>query len=189
MSAMQSVRDKGTADKSRQEAKAQLAQHVAQQPAYKQAFHRWIRVPEVAGLAIVSGMLALAIYLSIHHASVPGTTIAAAWFAFPVSAVPLMLALGVHEIVLRASPAVVLPGKRQRLVTGTKAVWSGVGTIVTALLAGAFWVGLAWAAWSFDVALIGSYARVLGTAMGVVIPVAIVLGFISTLYRQFVRPR
>lgn len=127
--------------------------------------------------------------MSIDHTAVPGTTIAAAWFAFPVSAIPLMILQGVHTVVLRAALPFALIGRPRTFATGARAVGSGWGLIATALAAGAFWGILAFAVWSFDIALIGSYARILGAVLGVVIPAAIVLGLISALYRQFVRPR
>ena len=79
---------------SRQEVKAQMAEYLAQQPAAKQTFHKWMKVLEVAGLALIVGVFAVALYVSIRHTAFPGTTIAAAWFAFPVSAVPLMILQG-----------------------------------------------------------------------------------------------
>jgi hypothetical protein len=176
-------------DITRQEFRTQLTSHVAQQPESKQVFHKWMKVLEVAGLALVAAAFALALYISINWTAVPGTTIAAAWFAFPVSFVPLMILIGLHTIVLRASVLSVLPGKPQRFVTGSKAIWSGAGLIVTALAVAAFWSPLAYAVWSFDMALIGSYTRILGTVLGVVIPAAIVLGLISSLYKQFARLR
>jgi hypothetical protein len=179
----------GAANRTRQEIKAQLAQYLAQQPESKQAFHRWMKVLEIAGLAIIAGAFAVAMYVSINHTAVAGTTIAAAWFAFPVSAVPLMILQGLHTIVLRASLPSVLTGRPKKFVTGSKAVWSAWGLIATALAVGAFWGTLAWAVWSFDMALIESYARILGTVMGVLIPASIIVGLISGLYKQFARLR
>jgi hypothetical protein len=172
-----------------QEIKSPWAQYLAQQPASKQAFHKWMRVVEMGGLAIIAAWLALALYVSINYTAFPGTTIAAAWFAFPVSIVPLMVLDGLHTIVLRASVPSVMPGKRERFVTGSKAAWSGWALIATAVAAGAFWGPLAFAVWSFDMALIGIYVQILGRVLAIVIPGAIVLGVISSLYRQFVRPR
>jgi uncharacterized membrane protein len=184
-----SVLKAGSGDITKQAFKAQLAQYIAQQPESKQAFHKWMKVLEMASLAIIAGAFAVAMYVSINHTAVPGTTIAAAWFGFPVSVVPLMILVGLHTIVLRASVPSVLPGNPREFVTGSKAVWSGWGLIATALAVGAFWGTLAWAVWSFDMALIGIYTRIIGTVLGVVIPASIILGLISGLYKQFVRPR
>jgi len=179
----------GSGNITKQAFKAQLAQYVAQQPASKQAFHKWMKVLEMASLAIIAGAFAVAMYVSINHTAVPGTTIAAAWFGFPVSVVPLMILVGLHTIVLRASVPSVVSGKPQKFVTGSKAVWSGWGLIATALAVGAFWGTLAWAVWSFDMALIGIYTRIIGTVLSVVIPAAIILSLISGLYKQSIRSR
>ena len=184
-----SVLKAGSESITKQVFKAKLAQYVAQQPQSKQAFHKWMKILEVASLAIIAGAFTVAIYVSINHTAMPGTTIAAAWFGFPVSVVPLVILVGLHTIVLRASVPSVLSGKPREFVTGSKAVWSGWGLIATALTVGAFWGTLAWAVWSFDMALIGSYARIIGTMLGVVIPASIILGLISGFYKQFVRPR
>jgi hypothetical protein len=173
----------------RQEIKAQLAGYVAQQPARKQAFDKWMKILEIVALALIVGVLTVAMYVSINHTAVRGTVIAIAWFALPVSFAPLMILLGVHAIVLRAFYPIVLPGRPERFATGTRAVWSGLGQIAIALLVAAFWGGLGWAVWSGDMALIGSYVRVLGTAMGVAIAGGIVIGMLSAVYKQFIRPR
>ena len=86
----------------RQEVKAQLAHHLAQQSESKQVFHKWMKVLEVVGLAIIAATFAVALYLSINWATVPQIAIPTAWFAFPVSFAPLMILIGVHSIGLRA---------------------------------------------------------------------------------------
>jgi len=178
----------GAASGSRQEIKAQAAEYLAQQPAAKQAFHKWMKVLELASLVLVAAWFAQALYMSINLAAFAGTAIAAAWFALPVSVVPLMILQGLHTIVLRATlPSVLIA--RQKLVTGSKAVWSGLGLIATAMAVGAFWGVLAWTVWSFDMALIGSYMSILGTVLGIVLPAAILLGLVSSVYKQLVRPR
>ena len=80
-------------------------------------------------------------------------------------------------------------GRPRTFVTGSRAVWSGWVLIATALAVGAFWGVLAYAVWTFDTEMIGGYGRIVGTALGVVIPAAIILGLVSALYRQFVRSR
>lgn len=63
------------------------------------------------------------------------------------------------------------------------------GIIVIALAAAVFWGGLAWALWSGNMALVGIYVRILGTMLGVVIPVSIILALIASLRRWLVRSR
>jgi hypothetical protein len=183
MSYRVSVRKAAGADTTGQQLKAQLARHLAQQPESKQVFHTWMKVLEVAGMVLVAGAFAVAMYVSINWTSVPQMAIPTAWLAFPVSVAPLMIFIGVHAIGLRAFCPIVLPGKSQQFVTGSKAVASGCGLIVTALVAGGFWGTFAWAVWSGDMALIGAYVRILGTAVGIAIPVAIVASLFQKLFR------
>lgn len=184
-----SISEMGADKITRQEQKAELASYLVGQTPARQALHKWMKVLKWAGLALIVAWFALALYLSINHTAVPATMIAVAWFLFPVSAVPLMILEGLHTIGLRASVPSVLPSKPRKLVTGAKAVGTGWGQILIALAVGAFWGGFAWAVWSLDMRLIDAYVRVLGTVLGIVIPVAIVLGLISALYRQLVRSR
>jgi hypothetical protein len=185
MSFRLSIRNSEGADATRQERKAQLAHHVAQQSEGKQRFHTWMKVLEGIGLVVIAGAFAVAMYVSINWTTVPQMAIPTAWFAFPVSVAPLLILIGVHSIGLRAFYPIVLPGKPQQFVTGSKAVWSGVGLIVTALAVGAFWGAFAWAVWSGDMALIGAYIRILGTALGVVILVAMVAAMLQKLLKLF----
>lgn len=173
----------------RQELKAQLAGHVAGQPEPKRVFHRVMKVLEVVGLVLVAAAFAVAMYVSINHTPLAAAVIATAWLALPVSLAPLMILIGVHAIGLRVYFPIVLPGKPQRFVTGTKAVWSGIGLIVTALLVAAFWGALAWAVWSNDLTLIGTYIRVLGTGVGILIAIAIPVAIAGSLFRQIFRSR
>jgi hypothetical protein len=184
-----SVSGTGVDKMNRQQQKAELAGYMAEQSASKQTFHKWMEFLEWAGLALVVGWFALALYVSINHSSVPGTTIAVAWFLFPVSAVPLLLLEGLHTIVLQASAPSLMPGKSRKLITGSRAVRSGWGQIAVALAVGAFWGGLAWAVAFSNLSLIEVYARFLGTALAVAITVSFVAGIAGALYRQFVRPR
>lgn len=185
MNSRVSIRKAGGTKLTKQEFKVQLARHVAQQPESKQVFHKWMKVLEMAGLAIVAGAFAVAMYVSVNVATMPQRAVPTAWFAFPASVAPLMILVGVHAIGLRAFLPIVLPGKPQQFVTGSKAVGSGWGLIVTALVVGAFWGTFAWAMWSNDMALILSYTRILGIALGVAIPIAIV----ASLFQKLLRPR
>jgi len=163
--------------------KAQLAQYVVQQPESKQALHKWMKVLETASLTIIAGAFTVAIYLSINWTEVPQMAIPTAWLAFPVSAVPLMILIGVHAIVLRAFFPVFLPGQKTQFVTGSKAVWSGWGLIVVALLVAGFWGLFAWAVWSNHIEWVLNLTRILGIGMGVLIPVKVILSLAQKLFR------
>lgn len=189
MNAGVTVPETGAAKMTRQQIRAELAHYLAQQPAAKQTFHKWMKVAEMGGLAVIAAWFAVAMYVSINHTMVPETTIAAAWIAFPVSFVPVIILGGLHTVVLRASVSSLLPGKPGRFVTGSKAVRFGWGAVAMALAAGLFWGALAWGVWSFDLALIGVYTRIIGTALGTVIAGSIAFGLLAGLYKQFIRPR
>ena len=171
------------ANRTMRERRAELATYVAQQPESKQVFHKWMQVLEMAGLALIAGVFAVAMYVSINWTAVPPAAIATAWLAFPVSTVPLMILIGAHTIILRADSPIILPGRSQRFVTGSKAVWAGVGQVVIALAVGAFWGTFAWAVWVGDMGLVATFIRILGTALGVLIPIAIVASMAQKLFR------
>ena len=171
------------ANRTMRERRAELATYLAQQPESKRVFHKWMQVLEMAGLALIVGAFAVAMYVSINWTEVPQMAIPTAWLAFPVSVAPLMILIGLHTIVLRASSPVVLPGKMSNLVTGSKAVWSGVGDIVIALAAGAFWGTFAWAVWAGDMGLVTTFIRILGTALSVLIIVSIIASVAQKLFR------
>ena len=171
------------ANRTMRERRAELATYLAQQPESKQVFHKWMQALEMASLALIAGALAVAIYVSINWANVPQTAIATAWLAYPVSAVPLMILIGVHAIVLRAYAPSALSGKSRRFVTGSRAVWSGVAQIVIALVAGAFWGMFAWAVWAEDMGLVATFIRILSTTLSVVIIVSIVASVAQKLFR------
>jgi len=178
-----SVREAGSVRMTRQAFKAQLAQYVAQQPESKRTFHKWMKVLETASLAIIASAFAVAMYVSINWATVPQMAIPTAWLAFPVSVVPLMTLIGLHAIVLRAFLPVIFPGETSQFVTGSKAVWSGLGLIMTGLVAAAFWGSFAWAIWSNHLEWVLSFTRILGIAMGVLIPVKVILSLAQKLFR------
>lgn len=48
------VRQAGAASSTRQEIRVHLAEYLSQQPATKQAFHKWMKALEVASLAIIA---------------------------------------------------------------------------------------------------------------------------------------
>jgi hypothetical protein len=167
----------------RSEAKDQLARYLAQQPQSVRTFDKVMKVLELAGLALVAGFLAWAIYVSINW-SVP-REIAATWFAFPVSVVPLLILVGVHAAGLGAFPPVIVPGGPQGFDTGRKAVAMGLGVASALLVVGIFWGAFAWGIWSNNWAVLEPLIQILGVAVGV----GAVIALISDLHRRFVRSR
>jgi hypothetical protein len=177
------VQEAGAASEAKLDSRAQLARYVSEQSPSRRTFDRVMKVVEVAGLALVTGYLAWAIYVSINW-SVP-QQIVAVWFGFPVSIAALLVLVGLHAAGLRAFFPVILPGGPQILVTGSKAVAMGLGFAATLLLAGAFWGAFAWGIWTTNWAILEPLAHLLGVVVGIGVVVAVV----SDLYKRLFRSR
>ena len=177
------VQGAGAVSEVKSDSRARLAQYLAQQPQARRTFDRLMKGLEVAGLVLMAGYLAWAIYASINW-SVP-QRIAAVWLAFPVSTVAFMILVGVHAAGLRAFFPIALPGSPQEFVTGSKAVAMGLGFSALSLIVGTFWGAFAWGIWSNNWALLEPLVHVLGIVVGIGAVVAVV----SDLYKKFVRSR
>ncbi len=186
-----------------QDLRSQLAEYVAQQPASKQSFHKWMQILEWASLALPVGVFAVALYLSFAWKSVPAQAIATAWLCFPLSFMPLVLLSGLHAVGLRAYPpngllgktihiSVPVPGRVEKMaplrVEGKAVAW-GWGTVVAALVIGAFWGVFAWAAWTVNMALLTPLITFLGYALGIAIAGSIVFSIFRDIYRRITRSR
>jgi hypothetical protein len=178
------VQELGAASEAKADSRAQLAQYLAQQPQSRRTFDKLMKVLEVAGLALVAGYLAWAIYVSINWTSVP-ERIVAVWFALPVCVVALMILVSVHAVGVRAFFPIIVPSSSFPFVTGSKAVVMGVGFAATLLLVGAFWGAFAWGIWTTDWAILEPLAHVLGVVVGV----GVVIAVISDLYKKLFRSR
>lgn len=183
MSTEKMVREAETASETKSDYRAELAQHLAQQPQSRRTFDKLMKVLEVAGLAFIAGYLAWAIYVTINW-NVP-QRIVAVWFALPVSIVALMILVGVHAVGLRAFLPIVLPGGPQEFVTGSKAVATGVGFAVVSLVVGAFWGAFAWGMWTTNWAILEPLTHIIGVVIGV----GVVAAVVSDLYRRLFRSR
>jgi hypothetical protein len=177
------VQEAGSASEAKPDARAQLAEYLAQQPQSRRTFDKVMKVLEVAGLALAAGWLAWAIYVSINW-SVP-QQIVAVWFAFPVSVVALLVLVGVHAAGLRAFFPLGLLANAQKLVVGSQAVAMGLGFAAVVLVAGAFWGAFAWGIWTTNWAILEPLAHVLAVVVGV----GAVFALISDLYKRFFRSR
>jgi hypothetical protein len=177
------VHEAGAASQATSDSRTQLARYIMQQPQSRRTFDKVMKVLEVAGLALIAGYLAWAIYVSINW-SAP-QRIAAVWFAIPVTVVALMMLVGVHAAGLGAFFPVILPGGPREFVTGSKAVATGVGFAGIALLVGAVWGAFAWGIWTNDWALLEPLTYILAVVVGVGAVVAVV----SDLYKKLFRFR
>ena len=178
------VQEAGRSSEAKPDKKALLAQHLAQQSESRRTFDKFMKVLEVAGLALVAGHLAWAIYVSINWAGVP-EKIVVVWFALPVSVVVLMVLVGVHAAGIRAFFPIIVPGSSFPFVTGSRGVGMGLGFVATLLLVGAFWGAFAWGIWTTNWAILEPLTHILGVVLGVGAVVAVV----SSLYQRFIRSR
>ena len=173
---------RGTSE-ARPDARDQLARYLEQQPQSRRTFDKVMKTLELAGLALVAGCLAWAIYASINW-SAP-REIAAIWFTFPGSIAVLLILVGVHAAGLRAFPPLALLSSMQELVTGSKAIVMGVGFASVVLVVAAFWGVFAWGTWSNNWAILEPLIQILGVLVGV----GAVIAVASNLYRRYFRSR
>jgi len=128
---------------------------------------------EVAGLGIILAIFLMALYVSFAWKSTPGNLIAVAWFVFVASAGPTLVLIGIHTLLLKAFPPIVMPGMPQRFVTGRAAVWPGLGFILMGLAISLFWGFFAYTVGTFNLAMLEPLIRILGVGLGIVIAVGI----------------
>jgi hypothetical protein len=177
------VQEAGTASEAKSDLRAQLARHLAQQPESRQTFHKWMKVLEVAGLALIAGHLAWAFYISFNWVGVP-ERIVAVWFALPVSVVALMILVGVHAVGVRAFFPIIVPSSSFPFVTGSKAVAMGAVFAVLSPVVGAFWGTFAWGVLTTNWAILEPLMHILGVVAGVGAVVAVVSDLHKKLFRS-----
>ena len=179
------VQKLGTEKEAREQLKMQLAQHLAQQPESTQATHKWMKRLEVAGVGIVIAAFAVALYGSFAWASANPTMIPVAWFFFATCLSLMVVLFGLHAILIRAYPPIILPGKVQKFVSGSGAVWIGVVSIVGGLIMAALWVMFAYSTATYNLAMVAPLVNILGIFMSIVIVGSIVY----SLYQKVSQPR
>lgn len=178
-----------TKTEAREQLKLQLTQYVQQQPESGQAFHKWMQRLELVSMILIAVTFVLAMYLSITWKSVNPLVIPIAWFAFVASPSLLLVLAGLHSIVLRAFPPIVLPGKVQKFVTGSEAIWFGLGTILVALAVAVFWGVFAYATWTQNWAILQPLIGFLGVVLGIGIAASIVVGMAYTIIQKITKTR
>ena len=175
----------GPVVESKQDLRAQLAQYVEQQPESTLAFHKWMKRLEVAGAGIMATAFIVAMYVSVAWKSVNPIVIPIAWFLFAASAAPAMIFVGLDAITLRAFPPAVWPGKQQKFVTGSGAVWAGGAFILLALVVAAFWGVFAYSVWTLNLAMLEPLIGILSVVMGV----GIVISMLFTTFQKIFKSR
>jgi len=165
-----------TQPETKEQLRQQIAQYVEQQSESKQAAHQWMKRLEGVGVGVILAAFIVALYLSFAWKSIDPILIPIAWFAFVASAGPLAVIIGLHSLILKASPPVIIPGKAQKFVTGSGAVWSGLGFIVSGVALSAFWGFFAYATWTQNWVVLQPLIGFLGVVMGVGIAVSILVG-------------
>lgn len=169
------VQKLSTNKEARENLKTQLAEYLAQQPESILSAHKWMKRVDVAGVGIVVAAFAYALYGSFTWASTSPTMIPIAWFAFATCLSLMTVLVGLHAILIRAFPPVILPGKAQRFVSGSTATWVGAASIVGGLILAGFWIAFAYSAATFNLAMLVPLINVLGVVVG--IGMLVVIGF------------
>jgi hypothetical protein len=177
------IQEAGTKSEGKADHRAQLAHYLARQPESKRTFDRVMKALEVAGLALLAGYVAWAIYVSANWTV--AREIVAVWFAFPLCATVLMVLVGVHAAGLGAFFPVALPGGPQEFSTGSKAVASGVGLSAMALVIGAFWGAFAYGIWTTNWAVLEPLTKVLVA----VVSAGAVIAVVTSMYQKLMGTR
>ena len=179
------VRKFATDKEAREHIKAQLAEYLAQAPKFTQSAHKWMKRVDVAGIGIVVAAFAVALYGSFAWAAVNPAMIPVAWFFFATCLSLMVVLTGLHAILIRAYPPVILPGKVQKFVSGSAAVWIGAASIVGGLILAALWVAFAYSTATFNLAMIAPLMNILG----IVVSIGIVLSIVIAIYQKATQSR
>jgi uncharacterized membrane protein (DUF485 family) len=174
-----------TQKEAKENLKLQLARYLEQQPESTQSAHKWMKRADAAGIGIVIAAFAVALYGSFAWASANPTMIPVAWFFFATCLSLMVVLFGLHAILIRAYPPIILPGKVQKFVSGSGAVWIGVVSIVGGLIMAALWVMFAYSTATDNLAMVAPLVNILGIFMSIVIVGSIVY----SLYQKVSQPR
>lgn len=179
------VQKSATGKEAREHLKTQLAAYLAQAPESTRSAHKWMRRVDAAGMGIVIAAFAVALYGSFTWVDTNPAMIPAAWFAFATSLSLMVILFGLHAILIRAYPPVILPGKVQKFVSGSSAVWIGAASIVGGLILAVLWVMFAYSTATFNLAMIAPLTNILGVVMSI----AIVGSIIYSIYQKSTQSR
>lgn len=174
------VQKLSTNKEAREHLKAQLAEYLAGQSEGTRSAHKWMKLADAVGLGIVVAAFAYALYGSFTWASVNPMMIPIAWFGFAACCGLMATLFGLHAILIRAFPPVILPGKAQKFVSGSAAVWTGIVSILGGLILAGIWIGLAYSTATFNMTMLVPLINVLGVVMSI----GIVLSIVYFIYQK-----
>ena len=179
-----SINSSTTMKAAREQLKSQITHYIEQQPESSQVLHSWMKRLEAASLGLIAAAFIAAIYISINWASMPPNLIPVAWLFYVASATPAIVLVGLHAVILRAFPPIVLPGKVQKFVTGREALLPGWGLILIGLVFGAFWGLFAYSVWTFNMTMLEPLIRVLASVVGIGMAVAILYRMVQKILKS-----
>jgi hypothetical protein len=168
---------------SREDLKAKLAAHVATKSETTRLVYRLMSYLTAISVAVPVATFIRALYLSINWRAADPTQITVAWFVYVASGTVPILFFGLPSAVLRAFPAMAVPGISVRFVSGGKAIASGLGLGLTAIAVAVFWGLLAYSVGTQNWALLEELVRILASVVAVGASIAVV----QSLYRQLMR--
>jgi hypothetical protein len=174
-----------TDKEAREHLKAQLAEYLTQAPTATRSAHTWMKRVEAAGLGIVIAVFAVALYGCFAWASTNPTMIPIAWFSFATSLSLMVILSGLHAILIRAYPPVIFPGKVQKFVSGSTAVWIGAASIVGGLILAGVWIMFAYSTATFNLTMIVPLVNILSVVMSI----AIVGSIVYSIYQKATQSR
>ena len=175
----------------RKESQVLLSQHIEQQPKSVRTLHQWMKILELIDLVGGIGTFIVAVYVSLTWKNFETTTVMLWWVIFAAVAALFGVLLGLHAIILKAYPPVIMPnaspfldnifsGNRRMLVTGQQAMrWGG-------FLIG---IGFAWGAIGIGFYCVVLYSnfgllRVLTGLITVLFLIVIILSFVQRASRE-----
>ena len=180
-----SVQKLSTNKEARENLKEQLAEYLSQQPESTLTAHKWMKLVDAAGMGIVIATFAYALYGSFAWANVNPILIPLAWFGFATCCGLMAILFGLHAILIRAFPPVILPGKAQKFVSGSAAVWTGIASIVGGLFMAGIWIGFAYVTATANMAMLVPLINILG----VVVTVGVIISIAYSLYQKAYQSR
>jgi len=166
------------------DARAQYAQYLEQEPESRLALHRWMKRLQAASIGLAVGVFVKALFVSINWTQAP-LEIPFWWMCFALCGVPLTIFFGLDLIILRAAVFPVRFGNIRQMVTvtGGRAVIVGLGFIVVALAWAGFVLAIAYSTVTFNMDLLQTAIRIFTAVVGVTVTILI----LSTLVRNVSR--